>query len=485
MPPSPTVRTVIIGAGAGGLAMARELRRSGDDDFCIFERSDAIGGVWRDNTYPGAACDVPSHLYSFSWDAPRWRQRYATQPEILANLNALCNREGLEPFLRLGTGVERLSYSEALQRWHLELTTGETTTAQVVISAVGQLREPFLPRICGSELFEGESWHSSSWPSGKISLEERDIAVIGTGASAIQLVPEIARKAHSVTVFQRTAPYVLPKAPPWSQLQQLLFDHLSFTSKVDRLLLFLRGEVLTAGYLRSHSLSKRVALTCRSYLEQAIPSPELRAKCTPNYEVGCKRILFSSNWYPTLLRPNVTLVANEAVRLDADGVFDADGQHHPATVVIYATGFQGQSFLQPMEVIGQNGQTLREAWSPYPKAYFGLAVAGFPNFFMIYGPNTNLGANSVLYMEETQVRYIAAAIRYLHASHFSSLNLRRDQERSFERWIARRSKFTSYTSGCRSWYVDTQGRNINNWPSFTWNYRRKLGQFQSSDYELR
>jgi cation diffusion facilitator CzcD-associated flavoprotein CzcO len=227
-----------------------------------------------------------------------------------------------------------------------------------------------------------------------------------------------------------------------------------------------------------------VEATCHHYLTSTITDPELRARCTPNYEVGCKRILFSHTWYETLLRDNVKLVASEAVRLDADGVFDEDEHHHRADTIIYGTGFKSQNFVQPIEIIGRDGKNLQSAWTPYPKTYFGVAVSGFPNLFLLYGPNTNLGGNSVLYIEETQVRYIAQAVRYLKESHVASLEIREDRECNFDRWVTHKSSATSYGSGCRSWYVDSQGRNINNWPSLTWNYRRMLGKFNPVDYEV-
>ena len=399
-------RVVVIGAGFGGIGMAIALKQAGIDDFVVLDRADDLGGTWRDNSYPGLTCDVPSQLYSFSFRPWRWSRRFPPREEILAYLHALVAERGLGPHLRFGCGVAAAEFDERRAVWNLTLDDGGTLQATAVVCAVGQLGRPALPDIAGRDGFAGPSWHSARW-NHDVDLAGRRVAVVGTGASAIQFVPEIAKVAGHVDVYQRSAPYVLPKADrPYRDAEQALYDRLPVVRKADRLRIFLYGELLTSGFVLSPKLLAGPMQMWRRQLRTQIADPELRAKCVPDYVMGCKRVVFSNDWYPALARPNVELVTDPIERIVPDGVVTADGTTRAADVIIYGTGFKAVEFLAPMRVTGLDGSRLQEAWRDGAQAYLGITVSGFPNFFMLYGPNTNLGGNSIIYMLEGQIGYV-------------------------------------------------------------------------------
>src|SRR5215470_2254363 len=355
-------RVVVIGAGFGGIGMAMALKQAGVDDFVVLDRADDLGGTWRDNTYPGLTCDVPSQLYSFSFRPWRWSRRFPSREEILAYLHALVAEHGLGPHLRLGSGVAAAEFDERGAIWNLTLDDGSTVEATAVVCAVGQLGRPTLPDIAGRESFAGPSWHSGRW-NHQVNLSGTRVAVIGTGASAIQFVPEIAKAAGHVDVYQRTAPYVLPKADrPYRDAEQAVFERLPVVRKADRLRIFLYGELLTSGFVMSPKLLAGPMQLWRRQLNTQIADPELRAKCVPGYVMGCKRVVFSNDWYPALTRPNVDLITDPIGRIVPEGVVTADGSARTANVIIYGTGFNAVEFLAPMSVAGLRGQLLRDAW---------------------------------------------------------------------------------------------------------------------------
>ncbi len=408
-------RVVVVGAGFGGIGMAIALKRAGIEDFVVLDKADDLGGTWRDNSYPGLCCDVPSQLYSYSFRPWRWSRRFPPREEILAYLHGLVAERGLGPHLRFGAGVAAAEFDERHAVWNLTLDDGETLQATAVVCAVGQLGRPSLPDIGGRDEFAGPWWHSARW-NHDVDLTGQRVAVIGTGASAIQFVPEIAKVAGHVDVYQRTAPYVLPKADrPYGDTEQALYDRLPVVRKADRLRVFLYGELLTSGFVLSPKLLARPMQLWRRQLRTQIADPELRAKCVPGYVMGCKRVVFSNDWYPALARPNVELITDKIVHIVPDALFTADGTGRPADVIIYGTGFKAVDFLAPIQVSGLGGRRLREAWRDGAQAYLGITVSGFPNFFMLYGPNTNLGGNSIIYMLEGQVRYVLGALRALEA----------------------------------------------------------------------
>ncbi len=340
-------RVVIIGAGFGGIGMAIRLKQAGVDDFVILDRAEDLGGTWRDNTYPGLSCDVPSMLYSFSFRPWRWSRRFPPREEILAYLHGLVAEYGLGPHLKFGRGVAAADFDEAGALWTLTLSDGDALQASAVVCAVGQLGTPALPDIAGREEFAGPSWHSGRWDHD-VDLAGRRVAVIGTGASAIQFVPEIAKVAAHVDVYQRTAPYVLPKGDrPYSAAEQVLFDRLPAVRKADRLRIFLYGELLTSGFVLSPKMLAGPMKIWRKQLDSQIADPELRARCVPDYVMGCKRVAFSNDWYPALARPDVDLVTDPIERIVPDGVVTAAGTTRAADVIVYGTGFKAVEFLHP------------------------------------------------------------------------------------------------------------------------------------------
>jgi cation diffusion facilitator CzcD-associated flavoprotein CzcO len=484
MPEHSPYQVVVVGAGFGGIGMALALKRAGIDDFLILDRAGDLGGTWRDNTYPGLACDVPSHLYSFSFRPGRWSRRFPPREEILAYLRALAAERGLSRHLRFGAGVERAEFDDRRAVWNVALTDGDTIQARAVVSAVGQLNRPALPDIAGRDDFAGPSWHSARW-NHEVDLAGRRVAVIGTGASAIQFVPEVAKVAAHVDVYQRSAPYILPRADrPYRDAEQRLYERFPVVRKADRLRIFLYGELLTSGFVLSPKFLAAPMQLWRRQLQAQVTDPLLREKCVPDYVMGCKRVLFSNDWYPTLARPNVDLVTEPIGHIAADGVVTADGTHRPADVIVYGTGFKTLDFLAPMAVTGLGGRQLNEAWRDGAEAYLGITVSGFPNFFMLYGPNTNLGGNSIIYMLEGQIAYVLGALRALDAERLDWLDVRPDVQSSFNAWVSTASRTSVWESGCHSWYTTASGRNTNNWPDHTFLYRYRVRRFDLGRYRV-
>jgi cation diffusion facilitator CzcD-associated flavoprotein CzcO len=484
MPTDSPHRVVVVGAGFGGIGMAAALKHAGIEDFIVVDRAADLGGTWRDNTYPGLACDVPSHLYSFSFRPGRWSRRFPPREEILSYLHAVAAERGLGPHLRFGAGVAAASFDEPSATWDLTLESGGRLRANAVVSAVGQLNRPAMPGIPGREDFAGLSWHSARWDH-TVDLAGRRVAVVGTGASAIQFVPEVAKAAAHVDVYQRTAPYVLPKADrPYRPAEQELFERLPGLQKADRLRIFLYGELLTSGFVMSPKLLAGPMQLWRRHLRAQVTDPRLRERCVPDYVMGCKRVLFSNDWYPALTRPNVELITDPIQHIAPDGVVTADGTARQADVIIYGTGFQTLDFLAPMTVTGLGGHRLRDAWREGAEAYLGITVAGFPNFFMLYGPNTNLGGNSIIYMLEGQIGYVLGALQALETERLGWLDVRPDVQRSFSTWVASASRSSVWESGCRSWYTTAEGRNINNWPDHTFLYRYRVRRFDLASYQV-
>jgi cation diffusion facilitator CzcD-associated flavoprotein CzcO len=476
-------RVAVIGAGFGGVGMALALRRQGITDFLVLERGAEPGGTWRDNTYPGAACDVPSNLYSYSFRPQQWTRRYPPQQEILDYLRGVTQEHGLGPRLRMNAGVAAAEFDADRAVWRLSLEDGGTVEADAVVSAVGQLRRPAQPDIPGRDDFAGPSWHSARWDHGT-SLAGKRVAVIGTGASAIQFVPEVARTAAHLDVYQRSAPYVLPKMDwAYGPAKQSWFSRVPLARKADRLRIFLYGETLTSGFVISPKLLAAPMQMWRHQLRTQIADEALREKCVPDYVMGCKRVLFSSDWYPTLARPDVDLVTAPIERITAEGVITADGTVRPADVIIYGTGFRSHDFLAPMAVTGAGGRRLDDAWRDGARAYLGISVAGFPNFFMLYGPHTNLGGNSIIYMLEAQIGYVASALRALGTEDLAWIDVRPEVQRAFNAWVDTASHTSVWESGCRSWYT-ASGRNANNWPDHTFLYRYRVRRFDLARYRV-
>jgi cation diffusion facilitator CzcD-associated flavoprotein CzcO len=476
----------IVGAGFGGVGMAIKLKQQGYTDLTVFERGDSVGGVWRANTYPGAACDVPSHLYSFSF-APghNWSRRYAPQSEILDYLAEVSSRFGVDRNLRLNSEITDAAFDAESGRWTLTGNDGEAHSFDVLVTACGQLTRPAIPAIPGADEFAGRAFHSAEWDHDH-DLDGREIAVIGTGASAIQFVPEIAPLAKRLTIYQRSAPWILPKSDrEYADWERRLFERFPLRVAAARLGMFAFFETFTYGFTGRRWMMapfRKVANTAR---KRQIEDPELRALATPDYEMGCKRVLITDDWYSTLTRPNVELFNGGVDRITREGVIGSDGVERPADTIVYGTGFQSHNFVAPMRVRGRDGRDLNQVWADAPEAYLGTTISGFPNLFVLYGPNTNHGSGSVPYTLECQYSYVLDALRRLRASGSRFIDLRPEVLAEWRREIAGRSERTVWNSGgCTNWYLNTAGQNTNNWPGPWLEYRRRTRGIEPAEYEF-
>jgi cation diffusion facilitator CzcD-associated flavoprotein CzcO len=468
------LRVVIVGAGAAGIAAAARLLEQGVRDVTVLERGERVGGTWRDNTYPGAACDVPSHLYSLSFAPnPRWSRRYSPQAEILAYLEGVAAARGVLPLVRFGVAVESARWDEDAGAWRVLGRHGDAQVeyeAEVLVSGCGQLSRPSIPDLPGRETFAGPSFHSARWEAS-VALRGRRVAVIGSAASAVQIVPAIAPEVAHLDVYQRTPNWIVPREDrAYTELEKAAFARAPFLHRAYRLAIYLGYEVRIAGFLQlpgAYPWGERLA---RRHLEAQVRDPLLRAKLTPDYPIGCKRILTSDDYYPALQRANVSLETAPIERIAREGVVTRDGVLHPADVLVWATGFASTEFLAPMAIVGRDGRRLADAWSNGAEAYLGLMVSGFPNLFLLYGPNTNLGHNSILFMIESQVRYLTACVRALRAGGVRSFDVRPEAMRAFNERLQRDLGRTVWSRDCGSWYKDARGKITNNWSGSTVRY---------------
>lgn len=473
-PSSPTapLEALIIGSGFGGLGMAIALRKAGVDQFILLEKGQDVGGVWRDNTYPGAACDVPSHLYSFSFEPnPNWSRVFAPQAEIHGYLQHCAQRYDLLRHLHFGSEVRHARFDEASSCWQVICRDGQEHFSRLLISATGQLSRPALPNLPGLDSFQGHVFHSAAWDH-HYPLANKRVAVIGTGASAIQFVPQIADQVAALKVFQRSPAYIMPKADrAYRPEEKQRFARHPRWAKLVRAAHYLHFESRALGFTRLKSLTQwAVGIPFHKLLNASVPDPELRQRMTPDYPIGCKRILLSNDYLKTFASPHVELLTQGIERITEHGITTLDGQQHPVDAIIYGTGFAATEFLSPMRISGRGGVDLNQAWQHGAAAYLGLSVPGFPNFFMLYGPNTNLGHNSIIHMLESQISHVIKAHRALLKSAAKTLEVDESPYQRFQ-WRIQRRLATSVWSGCQSWYVDAQGHNSTNWPGFTWSYR--------------
>jgi cation diffusion facilitator CzcD-associated flavoprotein CzcO len=466
------LKVLIIGTGFAGLGMAIALQKQGIDQYLILEKADDVGGVWRDNSYPGAACDVPSHLYSFSFfPNPHWTRKFAPQGEILAYLKDCATRFGVRRHVRFCAEVRAAEFDELQQNWHVLLTDGTELRSQILITAMGQLSRPAIPAIEGQASFQGKAFHSAQWDHA-FDLAGKRVAVIGTGASAIQFVPAIAGRVQSMAVFQRSPAYILPRPDrPYSALEKALCRWAPWLMRLHRLAIYVQYESRALAFTRFKGLMKfAVGIPVRKQLRQQVPDPALRLAMTPEYQIGCKRILLSSEYLATFNRPNVQLVTQGIRRITPTGVETNDGQVHTVDAIVYGTGFAATEFLAPLRIKGRAGKELNAAWSQGSKAYLGMTVPEFPNFFMLYGPNTNLGHNSIVYMLESQIAHVMRCLKKMESTRSQVMEV---LPGVFEQFNAQVQSGLAHTvwNGCKSWYVDAQGHNSTNWPGFTLSYR--------------
>ncbi|GAB3850150.1 flavin-containing monooxygenase [Dactylosporangium cerinum] len=488
------MRIAVIGAGFGGIAAAHLLRQAGFRDVVIFDKADGVGGVWRDNVYPGCACDIPAPLYSFSFALnPDWSQRFPPQPEILRYLQRCVRDFGLET--RLGTEVTAADWTG--DAWRLTLNKGTTnngttdngttsngTTSNgttemfdVLIPAMGQLSRPDIPKLAGAEDFEGPALHTARWDVNQ-DVKGKRIAVIGTGASAIQLVPAIAEEAAHVTVFQRTAPWTLPKPNrQYGAWRRALNRRVPAVMRAARagtwLLTWVTGKAVTG------NRPARLAVWALSSGQRLVQARGLRTAVTPDYAMGCKRVLFTGDWFRTLRRPDVDLVTADIERITEAGIRTTDGESRACDLIVYGTGFAATEFLAPVRITGRDGRALHDEWQNGAYAHLGIAVPGFPNMFMMYGPNTNTGNTSVVYFHEAQARYIVQAVRLLSAGR--PVEVRAEVAAAFDAEMQRRLGASVWV-GCDSWYRTDGGRVVTNWPGMAGEYAARTARLNEADY---
>ena len=474
---------LIVGAGFGGLGMAVRLTRAGRRDFAVLERADAVGGVWRENRYPGAACDVESRLYEFeAVPNPDWSRRFARQPEIHAYLRRLVDEYDLGPRLWLGTSLEAARWDEDDARWHVETSRG-ALTADVLVAAPGALAEPRLPALPGLDTFEGPAFHTARWP-GDLDLAGQRVAVIGTGASAIQVVPAIQPEVARLTLYQRTPAWVLPRRDrALSPRVRRGLRRAPLVRRALRAALYLRHEVLGLAF-RHLGLADVFGRVIGLHLRHQVKDPALREALRPTTTLGCKRLLLSDDYYPALTRPNAEVVAGGAVALRPGGVVGADGVERPADVVVFATGFHVTDYPFGERIVGAGAHTLAEVWGRSPKAHLGTTVAGFPNLFFLQGPNTGLGHSSVVLMTEAQVEHVMNALDVLDRPDVAAVEPRPEAQAAFVADVDEQMEQTVWMTGCESWYLDETGRNAALWPGGVGAFRRRAAPFDEGEYRL-
>ncbi|WP_327011210.1 NAD(P)/FAD-dependent oxidoreductase [Dactylosporangium sp. NBC_01737] len=485
------MRIAVVGAGFGGIAAAHLLRQAGFGDVVIFDKADGVGGVWRDNVYPGCACDIPAPLYSYSFAPnPDWSQRFPPQPEILGYLRRCVRDFGLAEHLRLGTEVVAADWTG--EAWRVTLGDGTTELFDVLIPAMGQLSRPVVPVLPGQQEFTGPAMHTARWDPG-LDVTGKRVGVIGTGASAIQLVPAIAGRAAHVTVFQRTAPWTLPKPNrrygPWRRALNRRFPALMRAARGGTwLLTVVTGKAVTG------NRPARFAVWALSSGQRLVQARSMRRTVTPDYAMGCKRVLFTGDWFATLRRPDVALVTADVERLTPAGIRTADGEDHECDMIVYGTGFAATEFLTPVRITGRDGRVLHDEWRDGAYAHLGIAVPGFPNMFLMYGPNTNTGNTSVVYFHEAQARYIVQAARLLstrstpekhtpekHTPETHTLEVRADVAAAFDAEMQRRLGASVWV-GCESWYRTDGGRVVTNWPGMAGEYAARTARLDEADY---
>lgn len=486
----------IIGAGFAGIGVAAQLQRDGINNFVIYERGDDVGGVWRDNTYPGCRCDIPSSLYSFSFlPKPDWADRFATQAEILAYLREAVDVLGIGPAIKLGLAVDRVVWNAAQSWWDLTLADGTVRSARMVVVGSGTLNDPVIPKFDGLAGFGGRVFHSSDWPHD-FSATGRRIAVIGTGASAIQIVPAIAPEVDHLTVVQRTAPWIMPRGDhPLSSWQREVNARVPFSMAVARGYDYLRREVVTPSFVRNGRVLSWMEWTSRRHLNSQVKDPVLRSKIDPSYRIGCKRVLMSDDWYPALQRPNVDLVTDPVAGVTESGLLlqQADGsppRQVEVDTIVLATGFRVQRRAILSRIVGTTGDSMAAAmFKSAPTAYLGSTVPGFPNLILMTGPNTGLANNSMIVMIEAQAKYASDMARRIVQGASAADNVVIDlRPAAFERFAAeiegRLTHSVWQNANCSSWYQDSLGRVTALWPGTTSEFRRRTRRLDERDYVI-
>lgn len=474
----------IIGAGLAGIGMGIKLKQAGISSFTIYDKSDGIGGTWRENTYPGVACDVPSHLYSYSFAPnPNWSKFFSPGSEIQAHTERVVDDYGLMGQTELGKQLVKAQHKGG--RWHLAFADGSTRSADFLVNAVGGLHVPSFPDVEGVDSFEGTSFHTAQWRDD-YDLSGKKIAVIGTAASALQLIPEIANKVETLTVFQRTPNWVMPRMDDeYSDDQKKRYARFSLLRMWHRLMIYLSYEMRFPAFKNKKWAQKLAEGRAIKHMEDQVLSADLRAKLTPDYPIGCKRILASNVYFPALQRGNVTLVTDAVAAVEKEGIRDAKGALHHVDAIIYATGFKPFSLLENLEVIGPDGTSMQDQFnSSGVKAHRAISVPGFPNFALLGGPNSGLGHNSIIVMLEAQFKYIIGCLKLMRQRKAKLLDVKPESDAQFDKRVQEGLQSTVWHTGCRSWYLDENGRNYTLWYSSTLAYRRLMRRVDPSDFSF-
>lgn len=479
---------VIVGTGFSGLGMAIALKRAGREDFILLERADAIGGTWRDNTYPGCACDIPAHLYSFAADPHAgWTSMWAGHQAILGYLQALVARYDLMPHIRFGVAAHGGEWDEEDGRWHLRTEQGDEYVSRFLVLGIGALQVPNVPRFRGAERFAGTTFHTSRWDADD-DLGGKKVAIIGTGASAVQVIPELVDVVDELHVYQRTPAWVLPKRdislPP---LLRRIFRRIPLVRKAFRSLIYWTLETVSIGLNHRPGFLRPLEKLARRHIATGIDDPGLRRRLTPDYRMGCKRILGSSTYYPALNRPNVTVVTEGIDEITERAIVTSDGVERPVDAIIYATGFHPAAGFQRMNLAGRDGRRLLEVWKERgAQTHLGITISGFPNAFFLMGPNTGLGHNSIVFMLEQQIRYVLQAMELVDESGATALDVRQEAQDRYNVEIQRKLASSVWsTGGCTSWYLDRGGVNRALWPGSSWQYRRRTRTLDPAEFDLR
>lgn len=478
-------KLLIIGTGFSGLAAAIKLKQEGEEDFLLLERSHEIGGVWRDNTYPGCACDVPSHLYSFSFAPhPDWTHFFARQNQIQEYLKDCVQRFHLEPHIAFNQEVMRAEWEESIAQWKVTTAQG-VYFAQILVVATGHLSEPHIPALRGIETFSGRVFHSAQWPKD-FTANGRNIVVVGTGASAVQFIPQLQKTAKAVTVFQRTPPWILPRGDrEIGSRTRGLFRQFPILQKLVRLKIYLKLELAVLAFLNPQ-LMKKAQEKALAHLRAQVPNEKMREALTPQYVIGCKRILLSDDFYPALTEQNVTLVTKGLREVRPEGIVDTEGVLHLADTLIFGTGFITKESPMAARIFGKQGLSLSQSWKGHPQAHLGAMVSGFPNLFLMNGPNTGLGHSSMVYMYEALADHLAKSLFEMKKNHADIMEVRSLAQQAYAQQVAKQMRTTVWeTGGCKSWYLDSSGKNSSLWPGYSFRFRQLLKKLPSGAYEFR
>jgi cation diffusion facilitator CzcD-associated flavoprotein CzcO len=477
---------VIVGSGFSGLGMAIQLKRAGRDDFVILEKAGDVGGTWRDNSYPGCACDVPSHMYSYSFEPKSdWTKMYSQQPEIWDYLKALTEKYGLRSHIRFNTEVTSSHWDEEESRWHVGTSTGELS-GKFLVAGVGALHIPNIPALPGIERFTGRTFHSAQWDHD-YDLKGKRVAVIGTGASAVQFIPEIVDDVAALHVYQRTPPWVLPRAnSPISESKRNVFSRVPLVRRAYRNTIYWVAESLAIGMNGHPAILKAGEFVGKRHIRRQIADPVLRKQVTPDYTLGCKRVLGSNKYYRALTRDHVDVITDSITEVKETSIVDANGVEREVDAIIYGTGFHVTDSFDYLDIKGREGRDLASLWRDEGiQTHLGITVAGFPNAFFLLGPNTGLGHNSVVFMIESQIRYALDAMRMVERRHAKAFEVRGEVQAAFNDEIQRKLANGVWTTGgCTSWYLDSQGVNRTIWPGFTWQYWLRTRKVDPADFVL-